>query len=147
MRTREWNWRVCTRSSATRKTAELQLQQALQLDQTNKRAWTAMAYLRESKGDVQQALANYQRAYALDGYNPTIANRIAALNKSSSGATGVTRRARRTGVPGAPAADRHDAYGGLIPPPRHATDRRPIADIAGLLRTPPGVLLTPAGKA
>ena len=34
------------------KTAELQLQQALQLDQTNKRAWTAMAYLRESKGDV-----------------------------------------------------------------------------------------------
>ena len=67
------------------KTEELQLQQALQLDQTNKRAWTAMAKLRESKGDYQQALANYQRAYTLNGYNPTIANRIAALNKATAG--------------------------------------------------------------
>lgn len=66
------------------KTAELQLQQALQLDQTNPRAWMAMAYLRESKGDTQQALANYQRAYALDSYNPALANRIAALNQSTS---------------------------------------------------------------
>jgi tetratricopeptide (TPR) repeat protein len=66
------------------KTAELQLQQALQIDQNNPRAWTAMAYLRESKGDTQQALANYQRAYALDGYNPALASRIAALNQSTS---------------------------------------------------------------
>ncbi len=71
------------------KTAELQLQQALQLDQTNKRAWTAMAYLRESNGDLSQALANYQRAYALNGYDPTIAHRIAALNKSATGTPGV----------------------------------------------------------
>ncbi len=87
------------------KTAELQLQQALQMDPTDKRAWTAMAYLRESKGDVQQALANYQRAYALDGYNPTIANRMAALNSSSSGAAGVPGVPGATGVPGVPAAD------------------------------------------
>ena len=43
------------------RTAELQLQQALQLDQTNRRAWTALAHLRETKGDYQQALTNYQR--------------------------------------------------------------------------------------
>jgi Flp pilus assembly protein TadD len=71
------------------KTAELQLQQAIQMDQTNKRAWTAMAYLRESNGDMPQALANYQRAYALNGYDPTIASRIAALNKSAPGTSGT----------------------------------------------------------
>lgn len=75
------------------KTAELQLQQAIQLDQTNKRAWAAMGYLRESNGDLSQALANYQRAYALNGYDPTIANRIAALNRTVAG------------TPGQPAAD------------------------------------------
>jgi tetratricopeptide (TPR) repeat protein len=88
------------------KTAELQLQQALQLDQTNKRAWTAMAYLRESNGDLPQALANYQRAYALNGYDPTIASRIAALNKSATGAPGTlsTEGATRTVDASAPAA-------------------------------------------
>jgi tetratricopeptide (TPR) repeat protein len=87
------------------KTAELQLQQALQMDPTDKRAWTAMAYLRESKGDVQQALANYQRAYALDGYNPTIANRMAALNSATPGATGVPAAPGVPGGTGVPAAD------------------------------------------
>ena len=71
------------------KTAELQLQQALQLDQTNKRAWTAMAWIRESKGDYTQALANYQRAYTLNGYDPALANRIAALNGAAAGSTGA----------------------------------------------------------
>lgn len=71
------------------KTAELQLQQALQLDQTDERAWTAMAWLRESNGDYQQALANYQRAYTLNGYNPSLANRIAALNHAAGGTTGT----------------------------------------------------------
>jgi tetratricopeptide (TPR) repeat protein len=72
------------------KTAELQLQQALQLDQTNQRAWTAMASLRESKGDYQQAMANYQRAYTLNGYNPALANRIAELNRATAGTSGAT---------------------------------------------------------
>jgi Tfp pilus assembly protein PilF len=66
------------------KTAELQLQQAIQLDQHNTRAWTAMAHLRESKGDVQQAMANYQRAYVLNGYNPALAQRIEALNQTAT---------------------------------------------------------------
>ncbi len=67
------------------KTAELQLQQAMQLDQTNKRVWTASAALHEQKGDYQQALANYQRAYTLNGYNPSLANRITALNQTTAG--------------------------------------------------------------
>jgi tetratricopeptide (TPR) repeat protein len=70
------------------KTAELQLQQALQLDQTHGDAWSALAYLHESKGDYQQAMANYQRAYSLNGYDPILANRMAALNQATGG-TGV----------------------------------------------------------
>ena len=65
-----------------KKTAEAQLQQALQLDQTNRRAWTALAALRESQGDYKQALANYQRAYSLNPQDPAVAARIAALNRS-----------------------------------------------------------------
>ena len=48
-----------------------------------------MAWIRESKGDYTQALANYQRAYTLNGYDPALANRIAALNGATSGATGA----------------------------------------------------------
>jgi len=66
-----------------KKTAEIQLQQAIQLDQGNKRAWTAMAYLREKNGNYEQALANYQRAYSLNHYNQAIAHRIAALNQAT----------------------------------------------------------------
>ncbi|MFO7901526.1 MAG: tetratricopeptide repeat protein [Planctomycetota bacterium] len=77
------------------KTAELQLQQALQLDQANERAWTAMAWLRESNGEYQQALANYQRAYALNGYSPSLANRIAALNNAAD-TTGTYPAGTRT---------------------------------------------------
>jgi tetratricopeptide (TPR) repeat protein len=71
------------------KTAELQLQQAMQLDQTNKRVWAATAALHEQKGDYQQALANYQRAYTLNGYNPALGSRIAALNRATGGSPGA----------------------------------------------------------
>jgi tetratricopeptide (TPR) repeat protein len=66
-----------------KKAAETQLQQALQLDQTNPRAWTALASLREAEGDYQQALANYERAYSLNNLQPAIGNRIAALNQAT----------------------------------------------------------------
>jgi Flp pilus assembly protein TadD len=78
------------------KTAELQLQQALQLDQTHGDAWSALAYLHESKGDYQQALANYQRAYSLNGYNPILANRMAALNQASGGTGAPANNGTRT---------------------------------------------------
>lgn len=76
------------------RTAELQLQQALQLDQANRRAWTALAHLRETKGDYQQALANYQRAHMLNSQDPAVAHRIAALHRTSASMAG-----------GVPAAD------------------------------------------
>ncbi len=79
-----------------KKTAELQLQQALQLDQNNPRAWAALASLREGAGDYQQAMANYQRAFSLNNYNTAVANRIAALNKS----TGVSMGGTATPPPG-----------------------------------------------
>ncbi len=94
------------------KTAELQLQQALQLDQTNKRAWTAMAYLRESNGDMPQALANYQRAYALGRLQPD-------HGQPHCGSQQVESRCdRRTGIPG----DRRshgDTWSGRVLAPMH----------------------------
>ncbi len=92
------------------KTAELQLQQAIQLDQHNTRAWTAMAVLRESKGDVQQAMANYQRAYALNGYNPALAQRIAALNRPPASAAPLTAPLAEGGTRTVDAAPPHARY-------------------------------------
>jgi tetratricopeptide (TPR) repeat protein len=72
-------------------TAEGQLQQALQMDVNNSRANAALGELRYKKGDYQQALINYQRAYALNRSQPGVAERIAMLQ-------------RQTGAAGAPAA-------------------------------------------
>ncbi len=71
------------------KTAETQLHQAIQLDQTRDDAFKALAYLDEQNGDLQKALANYQRAYTLGGYSPAVANRIAALNTAVTGGSGA----------------------------------------------------------
>jgi tetratricopeptide (TPR) repeat protein len=91
-----------------KKSAETQLQQALQLDQSNPRAWAALASLRESEGDYQQALANYERAYSLNNFQPAIGERIAALNQAtgrtsgdSSGATNGTRTVNAAAPPAA----------------------------------------------
>ena len=62
--------------------AEVHLQQALSIDTSNTRAWTALAHLREREGDLPNALAHYQRSYILDNQQPTVATRIASLNRS-----------------------------------------------------------------
>ena len=62
------------------------LQEAIAIDQNNARAWAALGRLRERSGDRSQALANYQRGYALDPTQAPLAQRIAAL---SNGARGV----------------------------------------------------------
>ncbi|HUE73599.1 MAG TPA: tetratricopeptide repeat protein [Pirellulaceae bacterium] len=82
-------------------TAEGQLQQALQLDVHNARANAALGELRLKKGDYQQALINYQRAYALNKSQPGVAERVAMLQ-------------RQTGSAGAPAP-------APAAPPRSAT--------------------------
>jgi tetratricopeptide (TPR) repeat protein len=63
-------------------TAKLHLNQALMLDQHNHRAWAALGRIRERNGDIEQALANYQRSYDLNTFQPGVADRIAALNRS-----------------------------------------------------------------
>ena len=55
------------------------------MDRHNSRAWTALAQLREKSGDYTQALANYQRSYSLNPFQPAVANRIATLNRSMGG--------------------------------------------------------------
>jgi Tfp pilus assembly protein PilF len=57
------------------------LEDAVQQDANNSRAWLALARLRETSGDLPQALQNYQRALALNSAQPMIAERIAALNR------------------------------------------------------------------
>ena len=66
-------------------TAKQHLTEALQLDQHNSRAWNALGHLREQSGDYVQALANYQRSLDLNRFQPEIAERVAALNRTVSG--------------------------------------------------------------
>lgn len=86
-------------------TAKLQLTEALQLDQLNARAWNALGRLREQSGDYTQALANYQRSYELNRFQPEIAERIASLNRSISGGT----------TPGMPSGTRTVSAGTTTP--------------------------------
>ncbi|MCC9599650.1 tetratricopeptide repeat protein [Stieleria sp. JC731] len=62
-------------------TALKYLEDAVQQDANNSRAWLALARLRESSGDLPQALQNYQRALALNNTQPMIAERVAALSR------------------------------------------------------------------
>lgn len=77
--------------------AQLHLTEALQIDQHNSRAWNALGQLREKAGDYQQALANYQHSYQINGFQPQIAERIATLNRAvAGGLTGTTTDGTRT---------------------------------------------------
>ena len=69
------------------------LSEALQIDHNNPRAYNALGRLREQSGDYAQALANYQRSYAINHFQPQIAERIAALNNTLAGSA-------PTGTPG-----------------------------------------------
>lgn len=71
-----------------RETAQLHLNQALLVDNYNHRAWAALGRLREVAGDYDQALANYQRSYSSNTFQPAVAERIAALSRVTT-ANGV----------------------------------------------------------
>lgn len=62
-------------------TALKYLEDAVQLDANNSRAWLALAQLRERSGDLTQALLNYQRALALNNTQPLVVERVAALSR------------------------------------------------------------------
>jgi tetratricopeptide (TPR) repeat protein len=65
-------------------TARLHLDDAIALDLNNPRAWSARGSLREGQGDFAQALANYQRSYQLNTFQPALADRIASLQRSTN---------------------------------------------------------------
>ena len=63
------------------RTAELQLQQALQLNVNNPRVHASLGSVKEKMGDLPQALANYQRSYSLNTFQPGVPERIASLQQ------------------------------------------------------------------
>ncbi len=67
-----------------KESAVRQLTDALHLEANNTRAWAALGSLRESQGQLAQALTNYQQAYNLNGFQPGVAERIASLQQSLS---------------------------------------------------------------
>lgn len=81
-------------------TAKRYLEDAVQQDPNSARAWLALGKLRESSGELTQALANYQRSYSLNNMQPMVVERMAALNRQLSDsydrslATGGTRLAQ-----------------------------------------------------
>jgi tetratricopeptide (TPR) repeat protein len=59
--------------------AEATLNEALALDMRNWRAHAALGRLQEVAGNYPQALDNYQRAYAINRFQPELQRQIAAL--------------------------------------------------------------------
>jgi len=84
--------------------AKTYLTEAVNLDQYNSRAWNALGRLREQSGEYSQALANYQRSYSVNQFQPEIMERMAALNRTiasqyaGSTSAGDTRTVN-TGLP------------------------------------------------
>ncbi len=62
-------------------TALKYLEDAVLQDANNSRAWLALGRLREKSGDLTQALQNYQQALALNGAQPAVSERVAALSR------------------------------------------------------------------
>jgi tetratricopeptide (TPR) repeat protein len=66
-------------------TAMKYLEDAVQKDANNPRAWLALAKLRQQSGDLQQALQNYQQSLAINPAQPMAAAEVAKLNHQISG--------------------------------------------------------------
>jgi Tfp pilus assembly protein PilF len=62
------------------KVAEQYLNEALALDPNNYRAWAFKGNMRESAGDLMQAVQNYNQSLALNAAQPELYQRIGALN-------------------------------------------------------------------
>lgn len=70
-------------------TARRYLEEAVQMEVGNSRAWAALARIREQSGDLHQALADYQRAYGIDNLQPGVAAKIASLQQQINRGVGV----------------------------------------------------------
>lgn len=62
------------------KVAEQYLDEALAMNPNDHRAWSARGQMRESAGDLNQALQNYQQSLAINSLQPDLYQRVASLN-------------------------------------------------------------------
>jgi tetratricopeptide (TPR) repeat protein len=62
-------------------TAQKYLENAVQVDANNPRAWLALGRLREREGDLVQAMQNYQRSLTINPSQPMVSERVAVLNQ------------------------------------------------------------------
>jgi len=62
------------------KVAEQYLDEALAMNPNDSRVWAHKGQLRESSGDLGQALYNYQQSLAINSLQPELYQRIATLN-------------------------------------------------------------------
>ncbi|UUO07722.1 tetratricopeptide repeat protein [Blastopirellula sp. J2-11] len=72
-----------------------QLNQAVAIDANSARAWAALGNMREKSGDLNQALANYQRSLQLNSFQDGVSTRVATL----------TRQGVQADTPFSPAGD------------------------------------------
>lgn len=62
-------------------TALKYLEDAVLLNANDSRAWLALGRLREKSGELTQAVQNYQQSLAINGAQPAVSERIAALSR------------------------------------------------------------------
>lgn len=67
--------------SGDEQSALAQLNQAVAIDADSARAWAALGNLREKSGDLNQALANYQRSLQLNNFQDGVSTRVATLTR------------------------------------------------------------------
>ncbi|HEY6563251.1 MAG TPA: tetratricopeptide repeat protein [Pirellulaceae bacterium] len=65
-----------------KESAAQNLSDALALNSSNARAWSALGRIREQQGQTAQALANYQQSYQLNRSQPGVGERIATLQRN-----------------------------------------------------------------
>lgn len=74
------------------KVAEQYLDEALAIDSNNAKAWAAKGRLRESNGELMQAVQNYQQSLAINNNQPDLYQRVSSLQ---------VRMAQGGAIPGA----------------------------------------------
>ena len=80
------------------------LSDALHVNANDHRAWAALGRLRENRGELAQALSNYQQAYNLNQFQPGLGSRIATLQQNLNVSGGLSHGGTQmVTVPGATA--------------------------------------------
>jgi tetratricopeptide (TPR) repeat protein len=79
--------------------AENHLIDALSIEPNNARALVALGQIRETTGDNGQALANYSRALSVDGQQPAVVAKVAALNGAAQGGVVTAGGGRMAALP------------------------------------------------